>query len=203
MAIPTNCNRTKNRIFLDNPASFSYTPNPSIDPQESDGKIEADYRDQISKITKQIIQSNSDHFSVIQQNMMHYSIKTGKVPYGLLKLSVNLLGIHSVSECLLKTKVQVTPDLEPLIVETGNHIYQVLKENQLSACYFQDYGRIIVESSSSLSAKELQQLFERYSFQTGFYPIVDEERTKFNDLTIHLSDEPAPRIAPFIGFNMK
>lgn len=185
MAIPINF-YCKQRAFLDDPNSISYLPSKA---QLKECPIQiGDYRNEITKIKQKILQSNNNHFLVYHKYLMSYNFKSGQIHEIPNKLLLNLLGIHSISESFLQTQNKIDPSFEPLIIETGNLIHNALKEERLDAFYFENYGKIIVLSSSLISSQELKAIFERQTFTNGFYPIVEDERTDFGDLKIHLSD---------------
>lgn len=194
MAIPIDF-YSKRRMFLNDPLSLSLTT-PTVKDQPV--KLINDYRDEIPNIRKQILQSNSAHFQVVKTYVEAHIFKTRQTHDCPFKFLPNLLGIFSIAEPLLKTEIPYDVSYEPLIIETGNLIYMALKATCKEAYYFEHMQKIIVLSSSDLSVKELQLIFEKHAFTTGFYPIVEEERTEFDDLTLHISDEPAPRAMPFI-----
>jgi hypothetical protein len=194
MAIPIDFYSIR-RAFLHDPLSLSLTT-PTV--KEEPVKIINDYHDEIPNIRKQILQSNSAHFQVVKTYVEVHIFKTRTTHDCPFKFLPNYLGIFSITEPILKTEIPYDVSFEPLIIETGNLIYMALKSECKEVYYFENMRKIIVLSSSMLSRQELQVVFEKHAFKTGFYPIVEEERTEFDDLTLHISDEPAPRAMPFI-----
>ena len=195
MAIPINCHHGKRRAFLDHPASFQSIPSAKLKTKDCS---KTDYRIEIPQIKQRIIQSNSDHFSVVQRHLRECTINLRNPPDSRFKLVLNLIGIHSISKSFLKTERPFHVSQEPLIIETGNIIQRALRNEGYEAYYFENFEKIIVLSSSNLSAKALQSIFDGHAFKAGFYPIVDEERTEFDDLTIHISDVPENQKTSFM-----
>lgn len=200
MAIPVNGLFTppKKRAFLLDPIAFSLTAPSIVDEKVYPIKTTSDYREEIPKIRDQILRSNNAHFALLNRHLMGYRIHTGKFHGCPFKFLPNLLGIHSNAKALLETKVNYNADSEPLIIETGDMIATALKEERLEAYYLENFGKIIVLSSSEFSKQDLRLIFEKHAFTTGLYPIVEEDRTEFGDLKIHLSDEPDLIQMPFM-----
>ena len=107
----------------------------------------------------------------------------------------NFLEIDAISPPFLQTVYKYNQACKSLIIETGNLIYTALKEAGLDSIHFDH--KIIILASSKYSAIDIQLIFEKYTFKTSFYPIVEEHRTEYGDLLIHLSDEPPLRITPY------
>lgn len=194
MAIPITF--PPKRAFLSNPYVFSLTTPSKVEEKKCPYKMPSDYRDDIPKIREQILQSNNAHLKLCMLDYMAHKICNPNIPPD--KFLPNLLGINKIAKSFLQTNVEYNPNFEPLIVETGNLIYQALKEERLESYYIENLERIIVLSSSNVSIQSLQSVFERYAFTTGFYPVVENNRTDYDDLKIHLSDEAPPREMPFV-----
>ncbi len=188
----------KKRAFLSDPNAFSLTLTPDIKAEKSSYQLPTDYRDDIQTIRERIFQTNVGYHVLYTKHLRAFTCKFGNrhsFPYEFIP---NLLGIHHIAKSFLQTREPFDINFEPLIIETGNLIHAALKKEGLEAYYFENRGEIIVLASSMLSMHDLQAIFEKHAFTTGFYPIVDGSRTEFDDLKIYLSDESAPRELPFI-----
>lgn len=197
MAMPITFNPTKQREFLIDPLNFYPFLTPQVAKQNYPVKKNNDYREEISEIKKKILQSNFAHYEVVKKHVLtHIRSVNNKKTCPVTYLS-NSLGIYNITEHVLETSFKYSTKFEPLIIETGNLIHAALRANQLDVYYFDSMEKIIVLSSSMHSFQDIELIFEKYAFTTGFHPIVESNRTKFGDITIHISDKSPPRTIPF------
>lgn len=177
------------------------TQNGKTDLKNRNIKPVKDYRDTVPMIRKKIVQQENEDWKIYDRKVNEFAIENsragydGPVPEYPAKPLPNLLYIHDCCSLLQKTEKYSFRD-ERRTIETGNLIHEALKKYNLEAFYFNEFKKIIVLSSSNISQKILMLIFEKFDFNTGFYPIVENERTQFGDLMIHISDKFPALVQP-------
>lgn len=175
--------KIKRRAFLSSPIGNSFTTSKKNNLKDRHFNIIDDYRKEVPLIRQQILQSQMNH------NRMEND--------GTIFLP-NFLGLNSFKHPLLQSALTYSSQFEPLIIETGDDIYTALKSDHLEALYFNKFEKIIVLNTAELSNQDLRVIFEKHTFKKGFYPIVEDNRTIFGDLKVHLTDEPQARLTPYL-----
>lgn len=176
---------------------YSEIFNGSIQPTEPD------YRKEVPMIRNRIVQLEKEGWEKYDRKVEKYgkdcalASYDGPLPESPARPLPNFLGIISPKRLLIQLEKNSFPNMK-MVIKTGDLIHDALKKNNLEAYYFNKFEKIIVLSSSNISSKELKLIFEKCYFNIGLYPIVEDERTEFGDLMIHISDKPPSLIEPLI-----